>query len=133
MKKNAEESVHVRLDMPIDKRREVLQVTIDTMRLMKDYENLLRIRQEKDLKYAEFRKIVSSINKMVKELRVKELPLDSEDMKHVKKVKSQSVMAPVVKKVEKVLKGKEKKKEEEVKKPVLDRQIEELQRKLQSL
>ena len=128
MKKRPEESVHVRLDLPIEKRRAVLQAAIDIMQLMKRYEGLVRISQEKEQEYAEFRKILSSINRMVKEVRVKELPLDTEDMKHVKKVKNQSVMRPVVRKVENILS-----KKHEERKPALDRQIEELQRKLQSI
>ncbi len=131
MKKRPEESVHVLLEAPLDKRRVVLQTTIDTMQLIKRYENLLRIRTEKDQNYAEFRKILSSINKMLKEVRVKELPLDSDDMRHVRKVKNQSVMAPIIKKVEKVIRGK--KVEVEEKKPAIDRQIEDLQRKMLSL
>ncbi|MDP3729127.1 MAG: hypothetical protein Q8R18_06795 [bacterium] len=133
MKKRPEESVHVCLQMPVDKRRLILQTTIDTMQLMKGYENLVRIRHEKDQHYAEFGRVLSVINKLVKEVRVRELPLDSEDMRHVRKVKNESVMAPVVKKVEKVLQAKEKKKEVEEKKPTFDRQIEDLQRKLQNL
>lgn len=131
MKKRPEESVHVRLETPVDKRRAVLQAAIDSMQLMKRYENLLRIRSEKDQEYAEFRRILSNINRMIREVRVRELPLDAEDMKHVKKLKTQSVMTPVVKKVEKVLKGK--KAQEEERKPTLDRQMDDLQRKLQSL
>lgn len=134
MKKHTHETVHVRIDMPIDKRRTILQATIDTMQLMKRYENLLRLRHEKDQEYAEFRKILSQINRMAKELRVKELPLDTEAMRHIPKMKKQSVMAPVVKKVEKVLKVKEEKKKKlEERKPLIDRQIEDLQRKLQRL
>lgn len=131
MKKRPEESVHICLQTPLDKRREVLQTTIDTMQLLKRYENLIRIRTEKDQDYAEFRRILSNINKMLREVRVRELPLDEEDMRHVKKVKNQSIMTPVVKRVEKVLKGK--KAEEEERKPTLDRQIDDLQRKMQSL
>ena len=131
MKKKPEESVHVRLETPLDKRRDVLQVTIDTVQLMKRYENLIRIRNEKDQDYAEFRRIISNVNKMLREVRVRELPLDEEDMRHVRKLKNQSVMSPVVKKLEKVIKGK--KVEEEERKPTLDRQLKDLQRKMQSL
>ncbi len=131
MKKRPEESVHVRLETPLDKRRDVLQVTIDTVQLMKRYENLIRIRNEKDQDYAEFRRILSNINKMLREVRVRELPLDEDDMRHVRKVKNQSIMTPVVKKLEKVIKGK--KVQEEERRPTLDRQLDDLQRKMQSL
>ena len=131
MKKRPEESVHVCLQSPLDKRRAVLQATIDTMQLLKRHENILRIRGEKEAAYVEFRKVLLTINRMIKEVRVKELPLDEQDMRHVKKVKAQSVMAPVVKKMEKALKGK--KAEVEEKKPALDRQIQDLQRKMQNL
>ncbi|HIH14607.1 MAG: hypothetical protein QT08_C0006G0004 [archaeon GW2011_AR17] len=133
MKKRPEESVHVCLQMPVDKRRTILQATIDTMQLMKRYENLVRIRHEKDQHYAEFRRVLGIVNKLVKEVRVKELPLDAQDIRHVHKVKNESVMAPVAKKVEKVLHAKEKKKIVEERKPAIDRQIEDLQRKLQNL
>ena len=133
MKKRPEESVHVRLEMPLDKRKTVLQAAIDTMQLMKRHENIVRIRQEKEQVYVEFRKVLATINRMVREVRMKELPLDSDDIKHVKKVKNISIMAPVVKKVEKVLKTKGKRPEPEKKSSSLNSQIDSLQRKMQNL
>ena len=133
MKKRPEESVHVRLEMPLDKRKTVLQAAIDTMQLMKRHENIVRIRQEKEQVYVEFRKVLATINRMVREVRMKELPLDSDDIKHVKKVKNISIMAPVVKKVEKVLKTKGKRPEPEKRSSSLNSQIDSLQRKMQNL
>jgi len=133
MKKKAEESVHVRLEMPIDKRKVILQTTIDTMQLMKRHENLIRIRSEKDKELTEFRRILSSITRMIKEVRMKELPLDTEDLKHVKKLKNESIMVPVVKKIEKVLKVKKAEAPVQKKPHTIDSQIDALQRKLQSL
>ena len=134
MKNKPQESVHVRLDMPLEKRRVILQAAIDSMELTKRYENLIRIRAEKDQIYTEFRRLLSGINRMVKEVRMKELPLSAEEIRHMPRIKRQSVMAPVVKKVEKVLKAKVKKVEEPKKKPSsIDYQIEQLQKKLQNL
>lgn len=133
MKKKPEESVHVRLEMPLDKRKVILQATIDTMQLMKRHENIVRIRQEKEHVYVEFRRVLATINRMVREVRMKDLPLDSDDMKHVKKVKSVSIMNPVIRKVEKVLKTKGKKPEPEKRPSSLDSQIDSLQRKMQNL
>lgn len=131
VQKRAEENVHVCVDTPVDKRREILQVAIDTVQLMKRYESILQIRRQKEKEYAEFRRVLGSINRMVKEVRFKELPLDAEDLKHVKAVKSKSILAPIIRKV-----GSKKepaKKEDRAHPSGLDRQLDELQRKLQRL
>ncbi len=134
MKKRPEESVHVRLENSVSNRKAILQTTIDTMQLIKRYENLGSIRKEKEIQFAEFKRVMNSINRMIREVRLKELPLDVEELKQIKKLKTQSVMSPVIKKVlvaPKISQAKEK----EVKKKIspFDAELNALQRKLQSL
>ena len=128
--KKKTESVHVRLDSPIAKRRMILQTTIDSVALLKRYENIKRIKEEKEKGHEEFKKVLRSINFLVKQIKMQDLPLDSDDLKKykVKTKKEPSLVQPIVKKIKKVV-GKQK----EEKKPMLDRQLDELQRKLQRL
>ena len=135
MKRKPEDDVHVRLDSPIEKRKVVIQATIDAVQLVKRYDNLIRIRTEKDQEYAEFRRVLSGINRMVKELRLKELPLEAEDLQRIKKMKGMNIVVPVMRRTEKVLAKKPVKKIEHMveRRSPIDRQLEDLQRKLQSL
>jgi len=129
--KKTDQAVHIRLDNPINKRRMVLQNAIDIVALLKRYENIKRLSQEKHMAYDEFRKIISSINWMVRQIRVKELPLNSEDLdKYAPQPKKEKTV--VQKAVKKVKKAIEVKKPEE-KKDSLDWQMQELRRKLNSL
>lgn len=126
--KKSEHTVHVRLDSPVTKRRMVLQGAIDSVALLKRYDSIKRIRLEKEMAYGEFRKVLASVNRLVKDIRVKEMPLDSEDLKGYKIVKKKTLADKIVGKAKKTVK-----KEVEEPRAPLDRQMEELQRKLRSL
>jgi hypothetical protein len=130
VKNKKDENVHVCLHDPLNKRREILQATIDVVQLMKKYENIKRIRYEKEQALAEFKKCMGSINFLFRRVNLRDMPLDSQDLKGYKLPKKQEtgIVEPVMKKVKKVLV-----KQEVEKKPTLDRQLDELQRRLNSL
>ena len=121
-----DESVHVCLHDSLNKRREILQSTVDVIQLLKRYDNIKRIRAEKEQVFGDFRKCMASVNFLFKRVKMRDMPLDSQDLKVYKAKKEKSVVAPVIKNVKKVL-------IKEEKKPTLDRQLDELQRKLNSL
>jgi len=131
MKRRVEEEVHVRLDLPIEKRRALIQAAVDTVQLLKRHEAIHRIRLEKSHEIQELRRLYNSINRMIKDLRLKELPLEAEDLQKVRGVR-QVEMEAVEQRMEKVMGAKHGKKEAPRKTP-LDIQLDDLQRKLRSL
>jgi len=131
--KKKEESVHVCLQGHLQKRRDILQVTIDLVQLLKRYDNIKKIRQDKEESYLEFKKCMGSINFMLRRIKMKDMPLSADDLDtyRIKPQETVKVVQPVMKKVKKALIKKEKK--EDKAKFSLDRQLEDLKRKLNSL
>ena len=131
--KKKEESVHICLQNHVYKRREILQSTIDLVQLLKRYENIKKIRHEKENTYVEFKKCMGSINFLLRRVKMKDMPLSSEDLQtyNIKPLETEKVALPIMAKVKKVLIKQEKK--EATENMSLDRQLEDLKRKLNSL
>jgi hypothetical protein len=129
--KKTDQTVHIRLDNSINKRRMVLQSAIDVIALLKRYENIKNLSKQKHEAYDEFRKVISSINWMVRQIRVKDLPLNADDLSEYtpKPVKEKTAVQKVVRKVKKAIQAKV----PEERKDSLDWQMQELRRKLNSL
>lgn len=128
LKQKSEHSVHVRLDSPVDKRKVVLQTAIDAVALLKNYENIHRIRHEKAVTLGEFQRVVVQVHRLVKQVEFGELPMDMEDLKHVHAPSGKKVFAPVVKQMKKKMVT-----QKEEHHSSLDAQLESLRRKLDSL
>ncbi len=127
-KKRSDNVVHVRIENPISKRKELLSSTITIVELLKRYERIKQIQKEKAETRALFKTKIRSLNRLSKLIGLKDMPLQTEEIKKVKSVKGEKVFKPVKKvKVKKVVKkeltGNEK----------LDVQLDELRRKLESL
>lgn len=131
MKHSFEQDVHVRLGSPLDKRRAILQAAVDSIQLFKRQETLKAIRAEKAREYVNFKKALVDIQNLIKEVRFKELPLGEKGLKHAKGFGQESVIAPVTKKLGKVVTPKARRVVDE--RSPLDKQLDELQRKLRSL
>ncbi len=130
-KKKPEQSVHVRIDFPIQKRKVVLQSAIDTVQLLKRYDRIKEIREEKVKEMAKFRTALRGVHRLVRMVKLQELPLDSDDLKQVKTVAGRKVFSPVRKpRVVKSVKGK---KEKKPKLSSIDKQLQALQNKLDKL
>ncbi|MBI5797784.1 hypothetical protein HZA98_02685 [Candidatus Woesearchaeota archaeon] len=129
MKHSFEQDVHVRLDSPLDKRKAILQAAVDSIQLFKRQEALKAIRAEKAREYINFKKALVDIQNLVKEVRFKELPLGEKGLRNSSG--QEKIMTPVTKKLGKAVKQKAHRVVDE--RSPLDRQLDELQRKLRSL
>lgn len=74
MKKLEHKGVHVRLEEPIAKRKEVLESAIYSTELLQKYENFKKIRNLKRKQKALFKKTIKELKLLVDELELKELP-----------------------------------------------------------
>ena len=131
--KKKEESVHVCLQGHLQKRRDILQATIDLVQLLKRYDSIKRIRHEKEMNYLEFKKCMGSVNFFLRRIKMKDMPLSSDDLDtyKIKPQETEKIVEPVMKKVKKALIKQEKKEDRD--KLSLDRQLEDLKRKLNSI
>tara|TARA_Y100000310_G_scaffold283455_1_gene305422 strand:- start:1151 stop:1543 length:393 start_codon:yes stop_codon:yes gene_type:complete len=127
-KKRSDSVVHVRVDNPISKRKEILAITINTVELLKRYERIKLIQKEKAQTLALFRTKMRSLNRLSKLVGLKEMPLQMNEVKKVKSVKGKKVFNPVKK-----VKAKKVKKKELTGNEKLDVQLDELRRKLDNL
>jgi len=126
-----DESVHIMLGSPLHSRKEILTGAMDIVALLKRYDKVKAIRKEKAKALDDFRGELRAINKLLKMVRIDEMPLAMEQLMKVKDEERHLVFAkpkPVKQKVEKA----------KVVKPVvaknpLDAQMDELRRKLDSL
>lgn len=128
--RTSEQSVHVRIDTPIDKRKAVLQTAIDAVELLKRSDNIKNIRHQKAATLLEFQNALAKVNRLAKLLRMNELPLDSEELSHVRTVDGKHVFASHVHHVKKKVM---KHTEEKQKVNSLDSQLDALRRKLNTL
>ena len=130
MLKNPQGSVHVRLDQPLSKRREVLQTAIDVVELTKRIDHVQALRAEKMHVLVEFRKALRSLHASLREVQLKEMPIDEVGIKQVRGIYGRKVLAP-----ERLVLAPKKVHRLESSAPVgsLDRQLQDLRRKLDSL
>lgn len=91
------EIMHVAIEQPVEKRREVLSSAIDTIQMMKNYERLKQMQKEKDVYRKEFKNIIKEVSILVKELKEK-LPKVEEKIQQIKKGPEQKAIAPAPKK-----------------------------------
>jgi hypothetical protein len=128
-KNNSDSSVHVRVDEPISKRREVLQTAIFSVELLRRYDHLEAIRHEKAKELARFKKTLRSIHSLLKLVRLEELPMSGKDLKEVRDVRGRKVLvkrrtSKVKSVANKVVKPK---------RSTVDTQLDALRKKLESL
>ena len=71
-KKKKQESVHVRLDNPISKRKDILQTAVMTVELLKKYEVVRELRKAKVREMDNLRIVLSDIKKMTKDIKTKD-------------------------------------------------------------
>jgi hypothetical protein len=130
-----DESVHIMLGTPLHSRKQILSGAMEVVALLKRYERVKVIRKEKAKALDEFRNELRAINKLLRLVRIDEMPLEMEQLMKIKDQERHLVFAvpkPVRQKVVK---------KRVVKKPVvrtvpkdpLDAQMDELRRKLASL
>ena len=72
--KKKEESVHVRLDNPISKRKNILQTAVMTVELLKKFEVVRDLRKEKVKEMDKLRIVLNDIKKMTRAIKTKDLP-----------------------------------------------------------
>ncbi|MBL7051710.1 MAG: hypothetical protein ISS01_01325 [Nanoarchaeota archaeon] len=122
-KKKKEESVHVRLDNPISKRKRILQTAVMTVELLKKYEVVRELRKEKVKEMDKLRVVLSDIKKMTKRIKVQDLPkvkgIEEKHKEHKIVMKAKNI-----EKHEKIVK---------VHKSGIESQLDELRRKLETL
>jgi len=126
------DSVHVMVVSPIESRKSILRETISIVDLLQRYKVVKKIREAKEDELSNFRKKLGSITRLVKLIRLKEMPLEMEELKKVRSVNNKLVFAK-----QRALKplgvAKPKSKEKALPKDPLDAQMEALRRKLSSL
>ena len=126
------DSVHVMVVSPIESRKAILRETISIVDLLQRYKVVKKIREAKEEELSNFRKKLSSITRLVKLIRLKEMPLEMEELKKVRSVNNKLVFAK-----KRALKPlgvtKPKTKARPLPKDPLDAQMEALRRKLSSL
>ncbi|MFH1972021.1 MAG: hypothetical protein ABIJ18_00925 [archaeon] len=126
--------VHIRINIPVSKRRELLNSTIECVELIRKAKELQHLRTEKEKALEDFRKELRGIERLIKTIRFEELPLDLNELKHVKGINDKNVFK--TKKNTKKTAKKVKKPQVMVKVPPrdpIDRQIDDLKRKMSSL
>ena len=136
-KKEPKESVHVRLGRPVASRKAILQETLNIVDLLKRYERVANLRDEKEDLIERFRTELREIKKLLNMVRLKELPMVMDELNEVKTVRGRKVFMPKEEiKKKKISKVKKVKKPPVVKvSPVdpLDAQMAELRKKMSQL
>ena len=125
------DSVHVMLVSPIESRKSILRETISIVDLLQRYKVVKKIREAKEEELVNFRKKLSSITRLVKLVRLKEMPLEMEELKKVRSINNKLVFAK--QRALKPLGAKPQVKERALPKDPLEAQMEALRRKLSSL
>ncbi len=122
-KKKKEESVHVRLDDPISKRKDILQTAVMTVELLKKYDVVRELRKEKTKEMDKLRVILNDIKKMTKQIKTKDLPkvkeIETKHKEHKVVVKEKAIE----KHEEKIIRHKS----------AIDNQLDALRKKLETL
>ena len=123
-KKKKQESVHVRLDNPISKRKDILQTEVMTVELLKKYEVVRELRKAKVREMDNLRIVLSDIKKMTKDIKTKDLP-------KVKGIDEKHKEHKIVMKAKHIEKHEEKK--IIVHRSAIDSQLDALRKKLETL
>lgn len=63
------EIMHVGIERPVERRKEILNIAIDIIQVLKEFEISRRIRREKDVYRKEFVKIIGELNNHVQKLK----------------------------------------------------------------
>lgn len=132
------ETIHVKLDSPITKRKAILSAAISVVELLKHFETIKAIRKQKSKEMENLRILTKDINKLYRAIKVKDMPLKDKDLLEVHDVSGKPVMsAPVEefkpKKVVAPQRVMNVPKPEPVSRDPLERQLNELRRKLDTL
>jgi hypothetical protein len=137
VKKKPQDSVHVMLVNSISKRRDLVNVTIETVQLLKRADKIKEIQVEKRKELNNFRDKWKEIHKLLRLIRLKELPLRESELDDVRDPSGrkilQKVTKPLKKKVVKKVKVEKPKSTEFNKRSSIDEQLDALQRKLSNL
>lgn len=83
--------LHVQVNNPIDKRREILESAVTSTELLQRYQDFKKIRQEKNKQRAIFKKLIKEINMLMKELEIQELPSTGKKPKQIKQIKEKTI------------------------------------------
>ncbi|MDP3918436.1 MAG: hypothetical protein Q8Q35_00840 [Nanoarchaeota archaeon] len=130
-KPKQDNSIHVRLDNPIQKRKDVLSTAINVVELLRDFEKIKIIRKEKLQEMEKLRETYTDIRKLYRSLNVNDMPYNLKELDKVQGVKKMPIMMP------KNVKGKTKVSKvvvkEDYKRSPLDIQLDALRRKLETL
>lgn len=125
-----EDTVHIKLNSPIESRRAILAEAVNVVDLLKRHEKIKVLRKEKTKALNDFRTALHELNKVLRLVRLSEMPLKMDELKKVRDVEKH----PVFEEVKPVVT-----KKKVVKKVVktytdpLDAQMAELKRKLAKL
>lgn len=68
-------AIHVRFHEPVSKRKRILTLAIEIIELIKKYEHLKILREQKKEALGKFRNMISSVNRQFKMLKMEELPI----------------------------------------------------------
>ena len=126
-----EDSIHVRLDRPIDKRKAILQTTIDVIELLKREKSVREIRKEKVKAMEDLKLTLADIKKLYRAIKLKDMPIGSKGLMEVKNVGGQRIIAPAS--VPKPKRSRKKATTVAHRKSAIDRQLDALRRKLETL
>jgi hypothetical protein len=136
-KASKSETIHVKLDSPITKRKAILSTAISIVELLKHFETIKGIRKQKAKEMESLRVITKDINKLYRAIKVKDLPLKNKDLLEVHDVSGKPIMSVPAKNIQpKVITPRRVRnvpKPEPVSRDPLERQLNELRRKLDTL
>ncbi len=110
-KKKPEDDIHVKVDNPKWLRKEVLTTAIDLINVLKRYESYVELNKHKEHLLKLLKSEMSEVKSLMKELKLKELPLSSKKFNQLKFVKEEK---EEVAKEQKAVEREEKKHEREV-------------------
>ncbi|MEM4244718.1 MAG: hypothetical protein QXR60_00740 [Candidatus Nanoarchaeia archaeon] len=128
--KEEKAEMHVGLEQPNERRKEILSSAISTIEILKRYESFKKIKKEKELYKKQLRKTNKEIKTMFKEVNemMPHMEIVKEERKEPKKITPQ-VKVAVKKKPEIIVKPVKKEKHLEK----LNRDLEELRSKIERL
>jgi hypothetical protein len=94
-KSKPDDSIHVPLMNPIEKRKSILVTTISVVELIRRFETVKELRKLKVEAMSQFQSVLAELTKLSKEIRLKEMPLNEHELSRVKNVKQdRAALAP---------------------------------------
>jgi len=123
--KKEAESIHVKLDSPVSKRKNILRVAVDTVEILKRFDEVKGIRVEKEKELTNLKNIMKSLNSFAAEVGLREMPVKMKTINDVAGISKEQ-------EVESKAFANEKQKVA-IRKNDLDSQLDALRRKIQSL